>query len=142
MQRWRVLKSPGDQLQAETPNVEILRQEVLAAPADVWLPAFGKVAGALPLDELKAATGESVLYLQGAIDVMEGGPVGLALQSSEPLAAWLDVTSFDPAQPLVTDLTAGTHTLTVRVTVGDQPSPELRAEFSKPAGSAAQFIVQ
>ncbi|HEY1785881.1 MAG TPA: c-type cytochrome, partial [Pirellulales bacterium] len=83
VQRWRVLKSPSDVLKAETPNVEILRQEVLAAPAEAWIPAFGKVAGVLPLDEIKAATGESVLYLQGTIDVMEPGPVGLQLQSTE-----------------------------------------------------------
>jgi putative heme-binding domain-containing protein len=142
VQRWRVLKSPSDQLKSETPNVEILRQEVLAAPAESWLPAFGMVAGMLPLDEVKAATGESVLYLQGTIEVQEAGPVALAIHSTEPVQAWLDVTSFDPAQPLITDLAAGTHTLTLRVTVGDTTSPQLRAEFSKPAGSAAQFTVQ
>ena len=141
VQRWRVLTAPGDQLIAEIPNVEILRQEVLSAPAEAWTWAFGKVAGTLPLDELKA-TGQTVLYLQGTVDVLEGGPVALDLKSTEPLAAWLDVTPLDPAQTLVTDLAKGTHTLTLRVVLGDHVSPELEAVFSKPAGSAAQFRVQ
>ena len=142
VQRWRVHKSPSDVLIAETPNIEILRQEVLSAPAEAWLPAFGKVGGVLPLDEVQAATGQQVLYLQGTIEVRQAGPVALELRSTEPLAAWLDVTPLDPAQKLVTELTAGTHTLTVRVALGERSQPELEAVFSKPAGSAAEFSVQ
>lgn len=68
--------------------------------------------------------------------------MALELRSTEPLAAWLDVTPLDPAQKLVTELTAGTHTLTVRVALGERSQPELEAVFSKPAGSAAEFSVQ
>jgi len=142
VQRWRVLKSPASQLTAEVPNVEFLRELVFAAPEEQWLPAFGKVAGALPLDEVKTLAGATVLYLQGTIEVMEGGAVGVVVQSTEPAQAWLDVTSFDPQQKFVTDLEKGAHTLTLRVTVGDRPTPELKAEFFKPAGSKAQIAVQ
>ncbi len=142
VQRWRVLKSPASQLTAEVPNIEFLRELVFAAPEEQWLPAFGKVAGTLPLDEVKTLAGAAVLYLQGTVEVVEGGAVGVSLQSTEPVQAWLDVTSFDPQQTFVTDLDKGTHTLTVRVSVGDRPSPELKAEFIKPQGSKAQITVQ
>jgi len=141
VQRWRVLKNPNSQLVAEAPNVEFLRELVLAAPDEQWLPAFGRVAGSLPLDEVKALAGSPVLYLQGTIEVVEPGAVGLVMQSTDPAQAWLDVTSFDPQQKFTADLDKGTHTLTVRVALGDRPMPELKAEFFKPAGSKAEIVV-
>jgi putative heme-binding domain-containing protein len=141
VQRWRVLTAPDPQLIAEIPNIEVLRQLVLAAPPEAWAPTFAKVAGALPLDELLAKADQKVLYLQGTVEIVEPGDVGLEIACTEPLQAWLDATPFDPTQKFVTKLEKGTHTLTIRVACGDRPSPELRAEFFKPDGSTAQLAV-
>ncbi len=142
VQRWRVLKQPAAQLTTEVPNIEFLRELVLAAPDEQWLPAYGKVAAGLPLDEAKALAGSNVIYLQGAIEVTEPGPIGVTVQSSEPLAAWLDVNPFDVQQKFVADLEKGTHILTLRITVSDRLSSEIKAEFFRPEGSKAEFTAQ
>lgn len=141
VQRWRVLKSPASQLVSELPNVEFLRELVLAVPADGWLPTYGKVAGALPLDELRPLAPSGVLYLQGAVDVVEPGLVGVTVNSTEPVQAWLDVNAFNPQQKFTAELDKGPHTLTLRVALTERDEPELRAEFFQPAGSKARFAV-
>ena len=57
IQRWRVLKEPGQALLAETPNVELFREQVLDTSADQWTTAYGTVGGALPLAEMRPAAG-------------------------------------------------------------------------------------
>lgn len=142
VQRWRVLKSPASQLTAEVPNVEVLREMVFAAPDEQWLPAYGRVAGTLPLAEVKGAAESSVVYLQGTVEVTEPGKVGLVVKCSEPVQGWLDATSFEPGEKFVADLDKGSHTLTLRIAVSDKPAAELKAEFFKPAGSPAEFTAQ
>lgn len=142
VQRWRVLKSPASQLTAEVPNLEVLRELVFAAPEEQWLPAYGRVAGTLPLAEVKAAAESSVVYLQGTVEVTEPGKVGLTVKCSEPLQGWLDATSFEPGEKFIADLDKGTHTLTLRIAVSEKPTAELKAEFFKPAGSTAEFTAQ
>jgi putative heme-binding domain-containing protein len=140
IQRWRVLKEPGHELVAEVPNVEILREQVLAAPPEAWLPAYGMVGGALPLAEL-AVQRPAVLYLQGEIDVIEPGEVTIAIASTEALHVWLDAEPFEGAHQIARELAAGRHTITLRVDVSDHAFPEVKVEILKPAGSAAQFVV-
>lgn len=142
VQRWRVLREPNEQLKTEVPNIEFLREWVIAAPPDAWMPAFGKVAGTLPLEEIRTATGQSVLYLQGTIDVIEPGPIGLRITCDRTTHTWLGATPMEQSREIVTEFNKGPYTVTVRVALDDKPAPELMAEFFKPEGSKAQFTVQ
>ena len=140
IQRWRVLKNPGPELTAQAPNVEVLREQVLDASADEWLPAYATVGGSLPLAELAPAR-PAVLYLQGEIDVSQAGPIAIDITTAEPLHAWLDAEPFESARRIERSLTAGRHTLTIRVEVGEREEPQLRVLVAKPEGSPAQFVV-
>jgi putative heme-binding domain-containing protein len=140
VQRWRVLKNPAAELTQETPNVEIFREQVLDTSADDWQPAYGSVGGELPLAEL-AKQRPAVLYLQGELEVSEAGPVTVNIDTTESTQTWLDAEPFESAKQITRELSAGRHTLTFRVAVGDRSEPTIRVELTKPAGSAAQFTV-
>jgi putative heme-binding domain-containing protein len=140
IQRWRVLKNPMPELTAESPNVEIFREHVLDTSADEWFAAYGKVGGGLPLAEL-APQRPAVLYLQGEIEVNQAGLIAIDIATSEPTNVWLDAEPFEAAKHLERELSVGKHTLTFRVQLGTTPDAELKVELSRPAGSAAQFVV-
>ena len=140
IQRWRVLKSPAMEVTGDVPNVEQFREFVLdTSPAD-WEPAYGTVGGPLPLAELTRQR-PSVIYLQGEIEVSEAGPITTNVDCTEPVVTWIDAEPFEAAKQVTRELTAGRHSLTFRVVVGDRPDASLKVEFVKPTGSGAQFSV-
>ena len=141
LQRWRVLREPAAELLSDVPNVEQLRQYVLAMPPDAWGAAYAKVAGTLPLDELLKPTNPRVLYLQAEVDVSQAGQVQLNVHSTEPVQTWIDAEPFEAQQQITTELSAERHKLTFRVAVGNNTQPELRVEVRKPSGSSIQFDV-
>lgn len=141
IQRWRVLSEPPAELLADPTNVELLRLHVLDAPSDVWRSAYSMVAGILPLAELRATDGPSVLYLQGEVHVTTGGEMLVRVQSREPTLVWIDAEPFESAGQIMTNLTPGRHTITVRVELSDRPDPTLRVEIARPEGSTAQLDV-
>jgi putative heme-binding domain-containing protein len=140
VQRWRVLKNPGQELTAEVPNVEVLREQVLDISNDEWTTAYGTVGGALPLAELTPQR-PAVLYLQGEIDVNQAGAVAIDVECSGPVKVWLDAEPFEGVKRIERELSIGRHTLTFRVVVGAGENPELRVELTKPGESGAQFVV-
>jgi len=139
IQRWRVLKSPGAELTAEVPNVEVFREQVLDAPDDQWAAAYGTVGGWLPLAEL--AKGPAVLYVQGEFDVSESGPLAIDIDCTEPTQSWLDSEPFEAAQHIERPMTTGRHKLTLRIPISPDGERRLKVELSKPAGSTVQFAV-
>jgi putative heme-binding domain-containing protein len=140
IQRWRVLKNPGSDLTQQAPNVEILREQVLDVPAGEWLAAYATVGGTLPLAELTRQQ-PTVLYLQGEIEVSQAGPVAVNIACDEPTQAWLDAEPFESAKQIERPLELGRHTITLRIEAGANSDSELHVEVSKPAGSAAQFVI-
>jgi putative heme-binding domain-containing protein len=140
IQRWRVLKTPGPELTAEVPNVEVFREQVLDTSEEAWTTAYGMVGGELPLAELTPSR-PAVLYLQGEIDVTAAGAIAVQVSCSEPVQVWIDAEPFQSAANIARDLSAGKHTLTFRVSVGTEADPRLKVELTRPAGSGAQFVV-
>jgi hypothetical protein len=135
-----VLNSPPPEIAGEIPNVELFREHVLDAPAEAWTTAYAKVGGSLPLAEL-ASAGPAVLWLQGAIDVSQAGPIAIEVSSTAAAQLWIDAEPFDNSARVERAFSAGKHTLTFRVQVSDPQAAELKVELSKPAGSAVQFVV-
>lgn len=142
IQRWRVLKKPGKELTGDVPNVEIVREFVLDAPASAWSTAYGMVGGTLPLDELKLAPGSTVLYVQGELEVTEPGMVAFNVESTEPTSLWIDAEPFEAERKVEKNLSTGRHTVTIRVQMSSgQATQGIKVEVTKPSGSGAQFSV-
>jgi putative heme-binding domain-containing protein len=141
MQRWRVLKPTPAEVASQSPNLGAFRKLVLGAKPEVWQPAYAKVAGVLPLGELAGEARPAVLVLQGEIEVVEAGKIGLNIESTQTANVWVDDRPYETERKFVTDLPRGRHKITLRVVVSSEASPELKLEFFKPAGSTAQFEV-
>ena len=143
IQRWRVLKELPESIVNGTPDAKSFATEVLGAAESRWLPAYGKVAGELPLSEASAASGSKVVYLQADLDVTHGDKVTVALNSAEGVTAWVDD---QPAPPFEenrfpTALKTGKHKLTFRVDTRSRKAPALRAEVLKSEGSSAEYVI-
>ena len=141
IQRWRVLKKPAKELTAEVPHLEHIRQFVLGSSPDDWGSAYGKVAGALPLEELRPGKTPTVVILQGEVQVNEAGKLAFKISSTESFQAWVDAEAFESKTDLEATLEPGRHTVTLRVEISDREAPELKVEASKPEGSTVQFEV-
>lgn len=114
-----------------------------------WSPAYSRVSGELPLDDLPrialgplpgsgAGVGPTG-FARARIDVSTPGRVRLALNSTAGLSVWVDGTAVEPKDVLDLDLTAGLHDLTfavrlaartvgLRCTLDDVPGSPARAQ--------------
>ena len=141
IQRWKVLRKPAAELTSEVPHLEHIRQFVLGSQPAEWVSVYGKVAGVLPLEELRPGKTPTVLILQGEVQINEPGTLTLKLASTEKTQVWVDAEAFEAQREFEVALESGRHVITVRVEVTDRESPELQIEVSKPEGSTAQFEV-
>lgn len=141
IQRWRVLRKPPQELTADVPHLENIRQFVLGSQPGDWDSAYGKVNGVLPLEELRGGDKPVVLILQGEINVSAAGKATVNVQSTETVQTWFDADAFDTKKQFDVELTPGRHTLTVRVEVSTREFPELRVEFKTPDDSSANYEV-
>lgn len=141
IQRWRVLRKPPKELTAEVPHLEHIRQFVLGSQPEEWASAYAKVAGTLPLNELRPGRTPTVLILQGEVQVNEAGKLAFKISSTETFQAWVDSEAFESKTDIEVNLPAGRHILTLRVEVSDREAPELKVDVTKPEGSTVQFEV-
>jgi putative heme-binding domain-containing protein len=142
IQRWRVLKAVPAALRSAAPDKEQFQKEVRQAGQERWSTAYARLSGSLPLDDLTAMVGGEVLYVEGAIDVSNGGAVQLDLDFVAGIRLWIDEdrAPADQASWRQT-LSAGRHFVTLRVDTKARASHEVRVEVTKPNGSSAEFTV-
>ncbi len=138
MQRWRVLRNVPADLRDDVPNRLNFEDRVLNS-AD-WAPAYARVNGTLPLEELVKLAGGDVLYVQGEVDVTEAGPVGVGVDAPPDTHAWVDAESFETRAEFMTDLSVGRHRITLRVPVSSEPARDVKLELSRVPGSRAEFV--
>jgi putative heme-binding domain-containing protein len=141
IQRWRFLQPVPPQVQAADADTAAVRAEVCQTETSAWQPAYAKVAGMLPLDEIAAATGGPVLYLQAQANVTEPGRVDVRLNSTEGVSLWIDGQECDLAAGSLGELARGEHQLVFRVDTLHRAPAELRVELRRPENSAAEFTV-
>lgn len=141
IQRWRVLKRVPSELALAVPDAEMFRQKVLQTNPMQWSPAYGKVAGMLPLDELTRKSGENVLFLQGEVQVTVAGDVGIRINSWAGTHLWMDDQPVQAKEPIITGLARGRHKITLRVDITKREAKELKVEVLKTEGSTAEFVV-
>ena len=129
IQRWRILRTdPGG----------IAR--VLQADPGQWAPAYAKVAGDLPIEEI-AGEGEGPAWIQGEVAVSAPGPVSFRFNAPEGIAAWVDDRPLPAGASPVVELAEGTHKLTLKVDPAARGDRPVRVEVARPEGSSAEFSV-
>ncbi|MES2789279.1 MAG: HEAT repeat domain-containing protein [Planctomycetota bacterium] len=141
IQRWKLLQNPPQELTAEVPHLEHIRQFVLGSAPSDWISVYGRVAGVLPLHEIRKEHTPVVLILQGELEVTAEGKVAVNVISTEKTHVWIDAEAFETQNKFEVSLTPGRHKITVRVEVSDRDAPELKVELTKPEDSAVQFDV-
>lgn len=138
MQRWRRLVDPAPSLLESVPNEEFFEDLVLGAAN--WEPVYGRVNGELPLDEVVSRAKQSVVYVQGEVEVSAAGEVGLRLDSTDGVQVWIDDRSL-PTDAALFPLDKGRHAVTLRIDTERRSSKTLKLELFRPMGSTAQFVV-
>lgn len=133
IQRWRVLPvtDPGS-LGGIDPDGDGLPTHVLNGDASMWRPAYARTAGALPLDELTAATGANVFYLEAEFDVARAGRATLMLDSVDGIEVWLDRKRVPLTDPTLVNLDLGHHTMLIHLDRARRAAQTLRVEFAYP----------
>ena len=137
MQRWRVLLTLSPELIADVPNEATFEDQVLLSPH--WGPAYARVNGTLPLDELAARTKQPVLYVQGEVTVSKAGQVGLRCEAPEGTHLWVDAESFAEQRELTVNLEPGIHKVTLRIPGADQPVVWTKLELFRVPERSAEF---
>ncbi|MGE4003255.1 MAG: HEAT repeat domain-containing protein, partial [Planctomycetaceae bacterium] len=131
MQRWRVFADAPESLRIGTAD-EAAQEDYLSSPAQ-QVPAYSRVNGDLPLDDLAAQYGP-VLFLAGEVDVTRDGDVGVRIDSADGVS--LSIGSFTSAAPEFTlRLPRGRHTMLLRVYTRERHSATLRLELFHVSGS-------
>jgi len=138
MQRWRVLSEPGPELVAGVPNEAIFEDQVLHA--DMWAPAYARVGGVLPIDDLRTAATSDVLYLRGDVDVTRAGPVGVRIEAPQSTHVWVDAEEFGAVAEVTVDLDVGLHAVVLRATEVMEGAG-VRVELFSIPDSNAEFAV-
>jgi putative heme-binding domain-containing protein len=141
IQRWKRLINPASELTDEVPHLENIRQFVLGSQPNEWSSVYARVAGVLPLEDLRRGTTPTVLILQGEVEVTAEGKIDFNVISTEKTQVWVDADPHEGQQKFDVSLPVGRHKITVRVEVSDREHPELKVEVTKPDGSSAQFDV-
>ncbi len=148
--RWQVLQ-PSQEARAALAKRGV--EDVLGDDRGlIWRPAYATVAGFLPPNEwggesqAAGASGSSIVGLaRTQLQATTGGPVRLALDSTEGLSFYLDGRRVEPkvetggAQALVLDLSPGLHTLAIAIGAGRRQG--IRCVLEDVPGSPARASV-
>ena len=91
IQRWKVLTAPPQELATPAPDNQVI-QTLLNAPATAWSSSYAKFNGSLPLKPIvaKLPADNSVIYLQGEVEVTGRGQTRLVLNDTTGVTAWLN----------------------------------------------------
>ncbi|MCU0704931.1 MAG: HEAT repeat domain-containing protein [Fimbriiglobus sp.] len=108
-----------------------------------WAPAYSRVQGELPVDELpkwKIGQGAEQAVVRFQLDVTTAGKARLLLLDVTGVQLWLDGTPLATDKDMVVDLSAGVRTVTVHVKMDERTTP-LRVELAEVKDSPARVQV-
>jgi putative heme-binding domain-containing protein len=129
--RWQALVSPA--------HVS-LGKAIADDPSLQWTPAYSRVSGDLPIDDLPRVTtadNEPISILRCRLEASAAGPVKFKVNSPAALAIWVDQKPIDPRSDFTLDLAAGQHTVVVEVHRNER-TESLRLELTDLPGSSAR----
>ena len=129
-----LLGRPGDYAPSTDPVIRVWR---LAGSDGVDLPAYSKVDGSLPLEEI----GEARPNLRTEVSVLVSGPVTLDLNDATGLRLEIDGNKIEDLTGKI-HLEEGTRTLTFEIDKKVRGTTPLRAELVTPRGAPTRFQLQ
>lgn len=107
-----------------------------------WTPAYSKVDGGLPVQELPLVeldNGEKYSVISFELDVLSEGNVNLAFNSTEGITAWADQRSIDSSgDKYEVNLSKGIHKFTLAVNINNHDESNIRIEVREADQSPAQ----
>ncbi|MBI4661796.1 MAG: hypothetical protein HY735_23485 [Verrucomicrobia bacterium] len=92
-----------------------------------WSPAFARVDGRLPREELEsklksvAGRGPSAVYAAARFQISKTGQVHLNLSAQSYLGLWIDSRPNAATSPIHMDLSSGTHTFVIKLDAQNLP---------------------
>jgi len=116
-------------------SVEALLKPDVAATD--WLPAYSKVAGELPLDDLPRFAEDRLSAGRFEIEMTTAGRIGLRFEDPAGLRIWVDGSPLAAAREVTTKLSEGRHNVTVVIDRTQRTTP-LRATLFDAAESPGQ----
>lgn len=135
MQRWQILKGPGEELLADIPNETTFENAVLLS--ENWMSLYALTDGRLPL----ADAGESILYLRGEVEALKGGAATLHVNSLAGATVWVNNQLIELSDESTVELQAGRNLVTFRIDRAARTEPYLLLELNRVPGSFAEFFV-
>jgi putative heme-binding domain-containing protein len=141
IQRWRLLKPVPEDLAKAVPDAGAFVSQVRDSDPSRWVAAYALSTGELPLGEFAEIAGSPIVYAQGEIDVSSPGPIAFSLGGYEGVSAWIDDAAVPTNAPIMKELAAGKHTLTLRIETRPTRRGTMKVEVTKPPGSSAEFTV-
>lgn len=139
MQRWKLLTEVPQSLIEEIPTLSSFEDLVLRSNS--WLSVYARVNGELPLTELTNQTSQPIVYVRGEINVSRGGVVQGHLNSAMGVTVWMDDEILSGEEIFEKELTAGLHTVTLRIDTTQRDAQTVKLEFSRSDQSPAEFAV-
>jgi putative heme-binding domain-containing protein len=113
-------------------------------PAIQWQPAYTKVSGLLPLEELPSFTifngMPKMTMVKGQLDVTTPGKVKLKVNSTKGLTLWLGSTPIEVKEEMTLDLKAGIQNLHFGIDLTQRKEP-LSCEMEDIADSPARVSI-
>jgi hypothetical protein len=124
------------------PNALAAGEQPYDAPPVAWVPAYSRVDGRLPLADVPPLPARDNAparhWLRFAVEVTQPGPVGLKLNATDGLTAWVDGQRADVEALAALDLAAGTHLITLAIDPSGRTTPEIACEVVELPGSPAR----
>jgi len=147
IQRWKLLENPPADLGKggadAVPTDELFETLVFKGQGLRWKSAYGKTAGALPLDEVAAPGGSGLqpIWLQGEIGVDAAGQVDLRISAPDGTTAWVGGARLDLTKTGSVPFAQGWNRLTLRVPVTAGTGQEVTVEVHKTKDSPRRIDV-
>ncbi len=137
--RWQVLVPRNELIK----HLHISGYDFVANhPEFPWKPAYAKVSGLLPADDVPTLPvphdNPKVSMARCQVEVSTPGKVRFKLPTIAGLKLWIDAIRVEPAGTVDIDLKPGVHTITFLLPKGGQPSDGLRLELQDAPGSTAR----
>ena len=129
---WRVIDPAPANLLSAQPSASA----IAALDRKDWPPAYSLVpGGVLPIDALSSKA--SSAYVRAQINVTAAGKIRLVFNDAKGLNLWIDGKPVEASGETTPDLSAGLHSLTIRVDPSARNNEGISIEITDPPGSSA-----
>lgn len=141
VRRWRIL--PNNEEVVEQINKTGINFPAQNQTELSWQPAYSKVSGDLPIEELpvlKIENGENYSFITFELEILSSGNVDFTFNSTEGITTWArgDLLEKIDENVLMAEFTKGTHEVTLAINRNTREESAVRIEVREAGSSPAQ----